>query len=99
MTIDKAALAALPLEQLRELRRLVGEVEFDRRCQSNVPGIGSCTIEPPHADGWHECAERYATGSPGYTSLPHRIRVRWRFDADVVEQEYAHEARRRPGAN
>jgi hypothetical protein len=98
--IDKEALAAMPLEELRELQRLAEQQVFDRRCHSQLNGVGPCMLEPPHADGWHECSRTFGNhASPGYSAAPEPVTVRWRFADEVVDQEHAHEARRRPGAN
>jgi len=96
----ESVLAGVSLEELRAIAELAQQQLYDRRCQSHLSNIGSCTGQPPHEDGWHECATKYAAaGAPAHTATPHPVWVRWRFDDDTVAAEHAHEARRRPGAN
>lgn len=96
----ESVLAGISLKELRAVADMAQRQLYDRRCQSHVNGVGSCTVEPPHEDGWHECAiAASAAASPAHTSTPVRAMVRWRFGDDVVALEHEHEARRRPGAN
>jgi hypothetical protein len=96
----ESVLAGISLEELRAVRDMAERQLYDRRCQAHLQGVGPCTAEPPHADGWHECdIAASASASPSHTSTPVRAMIRWRFADDVVALEHEHEARRRPGAN
>lgn len=100
MTISKEMLRALPLAELREFVDMAQQHLYDRRCQSHLNGVGACTGEPPHEDGWHQCdIAASASASPAHTMTPVRAVVRWRFADDVVALEHEHQAKRRPGAN
>ncbi|MFJ3540378.1 hypothetical protein ACIPQA_33665 [Streptomyces sp. NPDC090109] len=98
--ITEETLRGLSLAEVRELVRLAEQHLYDRRCQAHLHGVGPCTAEPPHKDGWHECdISARAAASPAHTATPVRAMVRWRFPDDVVALEHEHEGRRRPGAN
>jgi hypothetical protein len=101
MSIDKEALAALPLAELRQLAEMAEQSLFDRKCQSTLQTGAPCTAEPPHADGWHENrgTTYAAVAYPAYTASAQPAEIRWRFMDDVVAREHEHEAQRRPGAN